>query len=125
MYLLDTHVIGEPRTGPRTNRGVAAFFAGLHSADIDLAVQTIGEIRHGVEALRRRGDSSQAGRLEAWLDGVVEGFGAHIVSFGLECAQLWGQLLSYGPRHPLDKQIASGSSMILRLLRALPRISHP
>ncbi len=107
MYLLDTNVISELRKGSRTNHGVATFFAGLHPDDIYLAAQTIGEIRHGVEALRRRGDLNQAGQLEAWLDDVVENFGAHILSFGLECAQLWGRLLSRGPDHAIDKQIAS------------------
>lgn len=107
MYLLDTNVISELRKGARTNPGVAAFFATLNSDDIYLAVQTIGEIRRGVENIRRRGDRPQAERLEAWLDVVVSNHAMRILGFDLECSQVWGTLMSPNPQHPIDKQIAA------------------
>ncbi|MBW7900187.1 MAG: type II toxin-antitoxin system VapC family toxin [Rhodocyclaceae bacterium] len=107
MYLLDTNVLSELRKGTRTNPGVAAFFSSLEPTDIYLAVQTIGEIRRGIENIRRRGDHAQADRLARWLDAVVAEHARHILDFDLECAQVWGHLLSSGPQHPIDKQIAA------------------
>lgn len=107
MYLLDTNVISELRKGGRANAGVTAFFAILAPEDIYLSVVTIGEIRRGLENVRARGDREQAGRLEAWLDKVVTDFSDRILDFDLECAQVWGKLMSPHPQHPIDKQIAA------------------
>jgi len=107
MYLLDTNVISELRKGGRANLGVTAFFATLAAEDIYLSVVTIGEIRRGLENVRARGDREQAGRLEAWLDKVVTDFSDRILEFDLDCAQVWGKLMSPHPQHPIDKQIAA------------------
>ena len=107
MYLLDTNVISELRKGARANAGVKAFFADLRADDIYLAVQTIGELRRGADNIRRRGDSEQAERLDAWLDSVLAEHGTRILDFDLECAQVWGALMSPNPQHPIDKQIAA------------------
>lgn len=107
MYLLDTNVISELRKGGRANHGVTAFFATLAAEDIYLSVLTIGEIRRGLENVRARGDREQAGRLEAWLDKVVTDFSDRILEFDLDCAQVWGKLMSPHPQHPIDKQIAA------------------
>ena len=84
-----------------------AFFADLKVEDIHLSVQTIGELRRGVENIRGRGDIQQADRLEAWLDVLVSDHALRILDFDLECAQLWGKLMSPNPQHPIDKQIAA------------------
>lgn len=49
MYLLDTNVISELRNGGRADPGVTAFVSGLAPEDIYLSVQTIGEIRRGLD----------------------------------------------------------------------------
>ena len=107
MYLLDTNVVSELRKGARANPGLMAFFADLQAEDIHLSVQTIGELRRGVENIRGRGDIQQADRLEAWLDILVSDHALRILDFDLECAQLWGKLMSPNPQHPIDKQIAA------------------
>ena len=107
MYLLDTNIISELRKGGRANPGVTAFFDTLVAEDIYLSVQTIGDIRRGLENIRNRGDREQAARLEAWLDMVVADYADRILGFDLDCAQLWGRLMSPSPRHPIDKQIAA------------------
>lgn len=107
MYLLDTNVVSELRKGARANPGVTAFFANLSAEDIYLSVQTIGELRRGVENIRGRGDQKQADRLEGWLNAVVSDHSVRILEFDLECAQLWGALMSPNPQHPIDKQIAA------------------
>ena len=107
MYLLDTNVVSELRKGARANPGLMAFFADLKVEDIHLSVQTIGELRRGVENIRGRGDIQQADRLEAWLDALVSDHALRILDFDLECAQIWGKLISPNPQHPIDKQIAA------------------
>ena len=107
MYLLDTNVVSELRKGVRANPGLMAFFAELRAEEIYLSVQTIGELRRGVENIRGRGDLQQADRLEAWLDVLVSDHALRILDFDLECAQLWGKLMSPNPQHPIDKQIAA------------------
>ncbi len=107
MYLIDTNVISELRKGNRANPGVRAFFAELASEDVYLAVQTVGEIRRGLELIRNRGDREQAERLEAWLDELVAVYSDRILGFDLDCAQVWGRLMSPHPQHAIDKQIAA------------------
>jgi len=107
MFLVDTNVISELRKGQRANAGVLAFWSSVDGAQIYIAVQTIGEIRRGVENIRQRGDRDQAARLESWLERVVTGYADHILDFDVECAQVWGKLMSPHPQHPIDKQIAA------------------
>lgn len=107
MYLVDTNVISELRKGDRANPGVRAFFSALADEDIYLAVQTIGELRRGVDSIRRRGDGPQAQRLEDWLETLLAGYTDRILGFDLDCAQVWGALMSPHPQHPIDKQIAA------------------
>lgn len=107
MYLLDTNIISELRKGGRANPGVVAFFSSLTAEDVYLSVQTIGEIRRGLENIRNRGDHSQAARLEVWLDNVVVDYADRILGFDLDSAQIWGKLMSPSPHHSIDKQIAA------------------
>ena len=107
MFLVDTNVISELRKGQNANAGVLAFWRSVDGETLYIAVQTMGEIRRGVENIRQRGDSAQAARLESWLDRVATGYADRILSFDLECAQVWGKLMSPHPQHPIDKQIAA------------------
>ena len=107
MYLVDTNVISEARKGTKTNPGVVQFFRSTLAADRYLSVQTIGEIRRGIENIRRRGDQEQAARLAAWLDVVLGEYANRILSFDCDCAQVWGRLISPQASNPIDKQIAA------------------
>jgi hypothetical protein len=107
MYLVDTNVISEARKGKKANIGVQRFFQMTASDSIYLSVQTIGEIRRGLENIRHRGDLPQAKKLEKWLNLIVSDYADKILSFDQECAQVWGGLMSPHPEHPIDKQIAA------------------
>jgi toxin FitB len=109
VYLIDTNVISEARKGERANRGVVAFLRELAgtSDPAFLSSITIGELRRGVELIRRRGDADQAERLEAWLGSVVGQFRERILAFDADAAQVWGRLRVPNPDHALDKQIAA------------------
>lgn len=109
MYLIDTNVISEARKRDKANRGVIAFFetVAASSAPVFLSAISVGELRRGVELIRRRGDAAQARRLEVWLTTVVESFGQRILAFDADAAQVWGHLRVPDPGHAVDKQIAA------------------
>jgi len=107
MYLVDTNVISEARKGRTSNPGVRSFFQSIDASTAYLAVQTLGELRRGLENIRRRGDLPQAKRLEQWLDIIVGDYAGRILSFDDACAQVWGRLMSPHKEHPVDKQIAA------------------
>jgi toxin FitB len=109
MYLLDTNVISEARKGARANEGVRRFLAGVRreQAAVFLSVITVGELRRGVELIRRRGDGAQADRLERWLDATVAAYADAILPIDAEVAQVWGRLRAPRPEHALDKFIAA------------------
>lgn len=109
MYLLDTNVVSEARKGARANQGVNRFLARLRreQAAVFLSVITVGELRRGVELIRRRGDGAQAGRLERWLDATLAAYADSILPVDIEVAQLWGHLRAPRPEHALDKFIAA------------------
>jgi len=107
MYLVDTNVISEARKGINANQGVRKFFQATPPEELYLSVQTIGEIRRGLENIRHRGDLPQTKKLEKWLDLVVSDYADKILAFDEECAQVWGRLMSPHAEHPIDKQIAA------------------
>lgn len=107
MYLLDTNIISEARKGQRANNGVNEFLQHTDETKLFIAVQTIGEIRSGIEKVRCRKDTSQADHLEKWLDLILCEYADRILAFDIECAQIWGHFMSLSPQHPIDKQIAA------------------
>lgn len=109
MFLLDTNVISEMRKGSRANAGVRKFFADCQgdSDNLFLSVVTVGEMRCGLERIRRRGDLQQGDRLDSWLQSVLQEFREQVLDFDLEAAQLWGVLQAVRPQHALDNQIAA------------------
>lgn len=108
MFLIDTNIISEARKGLKANRGVSGFFtANAGESRMYLAVQTIGELRQGVEKIRARGDEEQAKVLEKWLDVTIQDYSDKILDFDEESAQVWGRLMSQNNQHPVDKQIAA------------------
>ena len=107
MYLIDTNVISELRKGDKAQVGVVRFLRTTDPDSLFLPVQTLGELRKGVETIRRRKDLDQAYRLEQWLDLVVLSYGDRILDFDLDCAQIWGRLMAQRPQHAIDRQIAA------------------
>lgn len=107
MFLVDTNVVSEARKGKKANAGVVAFFQDTDPAALYLSVQTLGEIRRGVENIRHRGDALQATQLENWLNLLGADYADRILGFDGECAQVWGCLMSPHSQNPINKQIAA------------------
>ena len=109
MYLLDTDVISETSKGPKLNPGVRRFLerAEQSASPMFISVVSVGELRRGVEMLRRRKDVHRLRKLEAWLEQLLLEHESHILDFGQEEAHVWGWLRVPDPENELDKQIAA------------------
>jgi predicted nucleic acid-binding protein len=120
-YLVDTNVLSELRKGRRCNPGVADWFAGVASQEIYLSVLTLGEIRKGIEAIRRR-DPPAAAALAVWLQDVVAAAADRLLPVDQEAADLWGRLNVPDPLPVLDgllaaTAIARGLTLVTRNVR--------
>ena len=106
MFLLDTNVISEVRKGGRCNGRVAAWFAGVRDADLFISVIVTGEIRKGVERLRRR-DPRQAEILERWLEEIVQSYADRVLPIDARVADAWGRLGAVRPVPVIDGLLAA------------------
>lgn len=91
IYLLDTNVVSELRKGSRGHPNVVAWFSDVADGDLCLSVLVVGEIRRGIEAIRRR-DGTKASALEQWLARLVRDHGERILPVDRAVAEEWGRL---------------------------------
>ena len=90
-FLLDTNVVSEPRKGRRADANVMRWFSSVGTEELYISVLVIGEIRQGIEELRRR-DPLQASHLESWLVGLRRGYADRILPVDLDAAEEWGRM---------------------------------
>ena len=74
MFLLDTNIISEVRKGQNCNSGVARWYSIVQQDELYISTLVVGEIRKGIEQLRRRNDTQQVAALEGWLQVVMREF---------------------------------------------------
>jgi toxin FitB len=104
-YLLDTNVISEVRKR-RPDAHVVAFFESVKSAELFVSVLTIGEIRAGIERLRRK-DKDQANALDQWLAGLCASYADRIINVDAGIADEWGRLNASDPLPVIDGLLAA------------------
>jgi predicted nucleic acid-binding protein len=105
-YLIDTNVISELRKGKRANRSVAAWFGSLADEDIYLSVLTLGEIRKGIESVRRR-DGTAASALDSWLNRIADAHRDRVLGVDRAIAEEWGRLNVPDPLPVVDGLLAA------------------
>lgn len=106
-YLLDTSVVSELRRRDPDTR-VLNWYGTVRPADLYVSVLTIGEIRRGVERLRRR-DAMQAARLERWLTGLNVSYRDRIVGVDASIAEEWGRINVPDPLPVVDGLLAASA----------------
>ena len=106
IFLLDTNVVSELRKGARADRHVAAWFRSLNDGDLYLSALVLGEIRKGIEQLRRR-DVLQATALEAWLNRMIVEFADRILPVDRLIADEWGRIAALRSIPPIDALLAA------------------
>jgi toxin FitB len=105
-FLLDTNVIAELRKGTRANANVRAWFDALDPDAILLSALTTGEIRRGIENVRRR-DGAAARALERWMRRVMTDHGDRILAIDVAVADEWGRLNVPDPLPVIDGLLAA------------------
>ncbi len=105
-YLLDTDIISELRKRDRANPRVVSWFEERRPSELFLSVLTIGELRQGVERVRRR-DSISAENLDWWLNLTVLEFQDRIIDVDMAIAERWGRLGVPDPVPKIDGLIAA------------------
>jgi toxin FitB len=104
-FLLDTNVISEARRrSPDSN--VRGWLASVPEPELYLSVLVVGEIRQGIERLRRR-DPGQAAPYETWLAALVHGFADRLVPVTAEVCEEWGRLDVPDPLPVIDGLMAA------------------
>lgn len=105
-WLIDTNVLAELRKGERGDSGVRAWYADARAEDLCTSVLVLGEIRRGIENLRRR-DASGALAIEHWLARLVAGFADRVLPVDAQVAERWGALNVPNPVPVVDGLLAA------------------
>jgi len=122
MYLLDTNVLSELRTGkPQPDAQVLAWAAGVPLAAQYVSVVTWMEIDIGILRLQRR-DAAQAQALQAWFAQLRALFAGRTLAVDEAVVQRCAQLHVPNPAPPHDALIAAtalahGLTLVTRNVR--------
>ena len=125
-YLVDTNVLSELRR-KEPNPRVVAWFEERPATTLYISVLTLGEIRKGIEALRK---SKRKLKLLDWLDTELPAFfTGRILPIDEEVADRWGRLLAAAgrPLPAIDSLLAAtalthGLALVTRNVDDFP---HP
>lgn len=90
-FLLDTNVISETRKASRMDDGVRRWLCSVEADELYISALVLGEIRLGVERLRRR-DRYQAEDLEAWLLRLRDNYEDKVLAVDGIAAEEWGRI---------------------------------
>ena len=106
--LVDTCVLSEVRH-PHGNPQVREQFQALSSEAIYLSVLTLGELKKGIEKLKR---GAKKKTLNVWLDQMIRSSEDRILPIELETAVIWGEITAKSeakgkPLPPVDGLIAA------------------
>lgn len=112
-FLLDTNVVSDLRRGARTNPALSAWFDEQPARALFLSVVSLGEIRQGIEQLRRR-DTRQAVALEHWLEGIVQFYEDRLLYIDGAVAEEWGRLRA-GRSAPVVDALLAATARVHRL----------
>lgn len=124
-FLIDTNILSELQKGERVDIGVKTWYASCNPDDLYLSVLVVGEIRQGIERLRRR-DTTQAERLEQRLADVLFIMQGRILAITENIAQRWGSINSPDPLPVIDGLLAAtalehGLTLVTRNVRDIKR----
>lgn len=105
-FLIDTNVLSELRKGSKMDKNVRHWFDSIPSDDIYLSTLVIGEVRHGIELLRRR-DAKAAIHLDTWLAEVQRDTDDRILPVTNEISEQWGRFGVPDPVSVIDGLMAA------------------
>jgi predicted nucleic acid-binding protein len=121
-WLLDTNVVSELRKRERADANVRTWYSGVDAGSLWLSVLVLGEIRRGIESLRRR-DERSARALDRWVARLERQHGSRILPVDLPIALEWGQLDAAFGLSPIDGLLAA-TARVHRLTLATRNTKH-
>jgi len=119
-FLLDTNAISETiKLQPNAN--VLSLLNSVPNSSLYLSVLTIGELRKGDVAKRRR-HPSMADRYGSWIDALEGTYADRILPVDKAIATLWGELNADRSRAAVDTLLAAtaivhGLTLVTRNVR--------
>jgi predicted nucleic acid-binding protein len=105
-FLLDTNVVSELRKRERANAALREWFDDVADGEIHLSVLVVGELRRGVETLRKR-DPAQAAALDRWMGRLVAHHADRILAVDAPVAERWGRLSAIRSASVIDTMMAA------------------
>jgi toxin FitB len=128
-WLLDTNILSDLRKGERADSGIRAWFSETVEGDLYTSVLVLGELRRGVESIRRR-DLTSALALEQWLARLAGQFRDRILPIDGAIADRWGRLNVPDPLPTVDGLLAAtalehGLVLVTRNVRDVERTGVP
>jgi toxin FitB len=120
--LLDTNVVSELRKRERADANVLSWYSGVDGGSLWLSVLVFGEIRRGIETLRRR-DEPSARALDRWVARLERQHGSRILPVDLSIALEWGRLDAAFGLSPVDGLLAA-TARVHRLTLATRNTKH-
>jgi predicted nucleic acid-binding protein len=104
-FLLDTDVVSEVRK-PNGSAAVRKWFASVAPEQLFLSVLVVGEIRQGIERLRRRAPE-QAAVFQGWLATLQTDYADRLLPITMEIAEEWGRSCVPDPVPVVDGLMAA------------------
>ena len=105
-WLVDTNVVSELRKGERAATGIRAWFDAANEDQLFTSVLVVGELRRGIESIRRR-DEKSAVALETWLNRLAESFADRVLAVDAAVADRWGRINVPDPVPTVDGLLAA------------------
>lgn len=121
-WLLDTNIVSELRKGDRAEIRLRSWFAQVADDELFTSVLVLGEIRRGIESIRRR-DQPAALALEQWLIRMATGFGERVLPIDARVADRWGALNVPDPVPTVDGLLAA-TALVHDLTLVTRNIKH-
>lgn len=105
-FLVDTNVLSELRKGERGNPTVRRWLVAADDDALFVSVLVVGEIRKGVERLRRR-DTAAAETLDTWVSQVTDAYAERLLPVTTQIAERWGRMNVPDPLPVIDSLLAA------------------
>lgn len=105
-WLVDTNILSELRKGDHADIGVRMWFSEAREEELFTSVLVLGEVRRGIESIRRR-DVSSALALEQWLQRLTIDFDDRVLPIDARVADRWGTLNVPDPVPTVDGLLAA------------------
>ena len=112
-FLLDTNILSELRKERRCKPTVMRWYESAPAEDLFTSVLVLGELRFGIENLRRR-DAINARALEKWLREIESSYKPRVLPVTAEICDIWGRI-SISSRLPIIDALLAATALCHRL----------